>query len=79
MNLIFNDDFMQNAIKRINELQEDTIEKSKKIKGIDTYIKQRLELFDKDEKIREKLKSIKYQESLITDKILSCQWVTFDF
>ena len=73
MNLIFDDDFMQNAIKRINELQEDTIEKSKKIKGIDTYIKQRLELFDKDEKIREKLKSIKYQESLITDKILSCQ------
>ncbi len=71
MNLIFNDDFMQNAIKRINELQEDTIEKSKKIKGIDTYINQRLELFDKDEKIREKLKSIKYQESLIIDNILS--------
>ena len=71
MNLIFNDDFMQNAIKRINELQEDTIEKSKKIKGIDTYINQRLELFDKDEKIREKLKSIKYQESLISDNILS--------
>jgi hypothetical protein len=71
MNLIFNDDFMQNAIKRINELQEETIEKSKKVKGIEPYIKKRLELFDKDEKIREELKSIRYQEALITNNLFS--------
>jgi len=71
MNLIFNDDFMQNAIKRINELQEETIEKSNKIKGIEHYIKKRLELFDKDEKIREELKSLQYQEALITNNLFS--------
>jgi prophage maintenance system killer protein len=71
MNLIFNDDFMQNAIKRINELQEETIQESKKIKGIEPYVKKRLELFDKDEKIREELKAIKYQEKLISNHIFS--------
>ena len=71
MHLIFNDDFMQNAIRRINELQEETIQKSNKVKGIESYVAKRLELFDKDEKIREELKSLRYQESLITNNLLS--------
>ena len=57
--MIFDDKFMQNAMIRIDELQQETIDKAKKIDGASEYIKKRLELYDKDEELRKSAKAIR--------------------
>ncbi len=64
--MIFDDKFMINAMKRIDELQQETIEKAKKIEGASEYIKKKLELYDKDEEIRNNLKIIHLREMKIS-------------
>jgi hypothetical protein len=43
--LKFNDQLMKNALIRINELQEEIIQKSKNISGAEDFVKQKLELY----------------------------------
>ena len=67
----FNNQLMQNALIRINELQQEVIEKSKSISGAEDFIKQKLALYEEDEKIRAMAKNINIQEKKITDNFFN--------
>ena len=67
----FNNQLMQNALNRINELQQEVIEKSKNISGAEDFIKQKLALYEEDEKIRAMAKNINIQEKKITDNFFN--------
>ncbi len=69
--MTFNKEFMQKALTRIDELQNDMIQKSKLIDGADEYVKQKMALFNEDEKAREKLKDIRMKEQDLTESFLS--------
>ena len=58
---------MQKALIRINELQLEVIEKSKSISGAEDFVKQKLALYEEDEKIRAMARNINIQEKEITD------------
>lgn len=67
----FNDQLMKNALIRINELQQEVIEKSKSISGAEDFVKQKLALYEEDEKIRAMAKNINIQEKEITDNFFN--------
>ena len=67
----FNNQLMQNALIRINELQQEVIEKSKTISGAEDFVKQKLALYEEDEKIRAMAKNINIQEKKITDNFFN--------
>lgn len=67
----FDNQLMQNALIRINELQQEVIEKSKSISGAEDFIKQKLALYEEDEKIRAMAKNINIQEKKITDNFFN--------
>lgn len=67
----FDNQLMQNALIRINELQQEVIEKSKNISGAEDFIKQKLALYEEDEKIRAMAKNINIQEKKITDNFFN--------
>lgn len=67
----FNDQLMKNALIRINELQEEIIQKSKNINGAEDFVKQKLDLYDEDERIRAMAKNINLQEKQITDNFFN--------
>ena len=67
----FNNQLMQNALIRINELQQEVIEKSKSISGAEDFVKQKLALYEEDEKIRAMAKNINIQEKKITDNFFN--------
>ena len=67
----FNDQLMKNALIRINELQEEIIQKSKNIIGAEDFVKQKLELYEEDERIRAMAKDINLQEKQITDNFFN--------
>ena len=69
--LKFNNQLMQNALIRINELQQEVIEKSKSISGAEDFVKQKLALYEEDEKIRAMAKNINIQEKKITDNFFN--------
>jgi hypothetical protein len=69
--LKFNDQLMKNALIRINELQEEIIQKSKNISGAEDFVKQKLELYEEDERIRAIAKDINLQEKQITDNFFN--------
>ncbi len=43
--MTFNEEFMKKALKRINELQQEMIEKSKRVPNSEAIVKARLEAF----------------------------------
>lgn len=67
----FDKKFMQNAIIRINELQQEIIEKSKTINGSQNYVEQKLKLYDEDEKLRAMAKKIHLEEQKITESFFT--------
>ena len=67
----FDNQLMQNALIRINELQQEVIEKSKSISGAEDFVKQKLALYEEDEKIRQMAKNIQLQEKIITEKFFN--------
>jgi hypothetical protein len=69
--LKFNDQLMKNALIRINELQEEIIQKSKNISGAEDFVKQKLDLYEEDERIRAMAKDINLQEKQITDNFFN--------
>ena len=69
--MIFDDKFMINAMIRIDELQQETIEKAKKIDGASEYIKKKLELYDKDEELRQNSKAIQLEEMKIASEFFA--------
>jgi triacylglycerol esterase/lipase EstA (alpha/beta hydrolase family) len=62
---------MINAMKRIDELQQETIDKAKEIEGASEYIKKKLELYDKDEELRNNLKTIHLKEMKIANEFFT--------
>ncbi|MAC83386.1 MAG: hypothetical protein CL624_04555 [Arcobacter sp.] len=69
--MTFDTQFMQNAITRINELQEEIIEKSKQIEGSEEYIQEKLKLYEEDEKLRHMARNIHIKEKRITENFFN--------
>ena len=67
----FDNQLMQKALIRINELQQEVIEKSKSISGAEDFVKQKLALYEEDEKIRAMARNINIQEKEITDNFFN--------
>ena len=67
----FDNQLLQNALIRINELQQEVIEKSKSISGAEDFVKQKLALYEEDERIRAIAKDINLQEKQITDNFFN--------
>lgn len=63
--------FMKNALNRINELQQEIINKSKNILGAEEFVKQKMALYEEDEKIRQMAKNIQLQEKIITENFFN--------
>ena len=63
--------FMKNALNRINELQQEIINKSKNIPGAEEFVKQKMALYEEDEKIRQMAKNIQLQEKIIKEKFFN--------
>ena len=66
--MIFDDEFMQKAMIRIDELQQETIDKAKSIDGAQEYIAKKIELYEKDEELRKNSKAIQIEEAKLTDE-----------
>jgi hypothetical protein len=62
---------MKDAMIRIDELQQDMVERSKEIDGAEDYIEKRLELYDKDEELRDNSKAIQLEEEQISNKFFA--------
>ena len=67
----FNKEFMQKAIQRIDELQNEIIIKSKTISGADEYVQAKMKLFQENEKRRKELLNLQLQEQILTENFLS--------
>lgn len=61
---------MEKALKRIDELQNEVIEQSKKIDGAEEYVKIKMELFEKDQILRKQLKELSIQEQNLSNHFL---------
>ena len=62
---------MKNALNRINELQQEIINKSKNIPAAEEFVKQKMALYEEDEKIRQMAKNVQLQEKIITEKFFN--------
>ena len=58
---------MQNAIVRINELQEEIKEQSKNIEGAQQYIDTQVKLYKQDEALRKQVQSIQKEGQKIAN------------
>ncbi len=62
---------MKKAITRIDELQNEVIEKSKTINGADEYIQAKIKLFQENEEARKRIRNIQLQEQILTENFLA--------
>ena len=62
---------MKKAITRIDELQNEVIEKSKTINGADEYIQAKIKLFQENEEARKRIRNIQVQERILTENFLA--------
>jgi len=69
--LILNQQKMQQALQRIDELQNEIIEKSKTIHGADKYIEEKMKLFQKNETKRKEIMMLQIQERQLTELFLA--------
>jgi hypothetical protein len=61
---------MQQAIKRINELQQEIINKADQIDGAKEYVEQQMKLFNEAEKYRKQLSMIIQQQETISEQFI---------
>jgi hypothetical protein len=61
---------MQQAIKRINELQQETINKADQIDGAKEYVEKQMKLFNEAEKHRKQLSMIIQQQETISEQFI---------
>jgi len=62
---------MKKAITRIDELQNEVIEKSKTINGADEYVQAKIKLFQENEEARKRIRNIQVQEQILTENFLA--------
>jgi len=78
--LNLNDKFLQDAIKRIKELQTDVIEQANKVKGADKYIEKQVKLYKQMEELKKKIKSIEKEEEQVTNNFFkNINQTSYDF
>ncbi len=69
--MILNKQAMQQALKRIDELQNDIVEKSKNIEGADEYIQKKMKAVKLNDAKRHELKILQIQEEQLTEQFLA--------
>lgn len=69
--MILSEEQMREAINRINELQQETINKADKVQGSKEYVSEQMKLYNEAEEHRIKLNSIIYQQEMIAEKFVS--------
>jgi len=69
--LILSEEQMREAVNRINELQQETIDKADKVQGSKEYVSEQMKLYAKAEKHRIELNSIIQQQEMIAEKFVS--------
>jgi len=62
---------MQNAIVRINELQDEMKRQAHSIEGADEYVKKQMKLFTDSEEMRNKLNAIEKEAQKAAESFLS--------
>lgn len=67
---MFSKEFLEKGLKRVNELQNEMIEKSKQIEGAEEYVKMKMEIFQKDEELRKQLKDLTILENNLSSSFL---------
>jgi len=68
--LIFSDELLSKAIDRINELQNDTIQRAEKVQGSKEYIEKQMKLFKEAEEHRRMLNTVIYQQEQISQEFV---------
>jgi len=64
--LILTKEQMQQAMIRIDELQQEVIDKADKIEGAKEYVEQQMKLFNEAEKHRKQLNMIIHKQEIIS-------------
>lgn len=62
---------MQNAIVRINELQDEIKRQAHSIEGADEYVQKQMKLFNESEEMRNKLNAIEKEAQKVAEGFLS--------
>ncbi len=62
---------MQNAITRIDELQEEIKDKANSIDGANAYVEKQLKFYREDEELREKFKLLNQKQQKTADEFFS--------
>jgi len=65
--LNFNDEFMKNALRRIEELQSEVKDQAKQIEGASSYVQKQVELFKKMQTLQKEIKFVQMQEQEIAN------------
>ena len=68
--MIFSDELLSKAIDRINELQNDTIQRAEKVQGSKEYIEKQMKLFKEAEEHRRMLNTVIYQQEQISQEFV---------
>ena len=66
--MIFSDELLFKAIDRINELQNDIIQRADKVKGSKEYIEKQMKLFEQAEEHRKMLNAVVHQQEVIAEQ-----------
>ena len=69
--MILSEEQMREAVNRINELQQETIDKADKVQGSKECVSEQMKLYVKAEKHRIELNSIIQQQEMIAEKFVS--------
>jgi len=68
--LILSDELLSKAIDRINELQNETIQKADKIQGSKEYVDKQMQLFQEAEEHRKMLNAVIHQQEQISQEFV---------
>jgi len=68
--LILSNELLSRAIDRINELQNETIQKADKIQGSKEYVDKQMQLFHEAQGHRKMLNAVIYQQEQISQEFV---------
>lgn len=68
--MILSDELLSKAIDRINELQNETIQKADKIQGSKEYVDKQMQLFQEAEEHRKMLNAVIHQQEQISQEFV---------
>ena len=68
--MILSNELLSKAIDRINELQNETIQKADKIQGSKEYVDKQMQLFQEAEEHRKMLNAVIHQQEQISQEFV---------